>query len=137
MSRASAAVRDFFIESLDRYLPRRTKRLLFLASFSARVKGEPNFDSETLRKLNHLMALSATDEALKLPVHLSRAIWQGKTMPEICGENVLEGQLTPDRIERVTTNIVSFMPKWLRYGRQEDIERDVKQLLVHHQILAV
>lgn len=137
MSRATAAVKNMFIELLDKHLPRRTKRLLFLASFSARVKGEANFDSDTLRKLNHLMALSNTDSALQLPIHLSRAIWEGRTISEICGDEIREGQLTPERVATATGRIVSLMPAWLRYGRQEDIERDVKQLLVHHQILAV
>ncbi|MDR3392330.1 MAG: hypothetical protein P4L77_11410 [Sulfuriferula sp.] len=139
MSRASVAIKGFVIDSLDRHLPRRTKRLLFLASFFASVKDEkePSFDDPALQKLNQLMRLSNTDSALKLPVHLSRVIWRGRTFNEICGDPMLEGQLTPDRLDGAAHSIISFMPKWLQYGRPEDIEKDVKQLLMHRQIFTV
>lgn len=136
MSRVTTALRELFIKNLEQHLPRRTKRLLFLASLSARVKEEPEFDNETLHKLNRLMELSNSDSALKLPIHLSRVIWQGKTIQEICGEEIVKGQLTPDRIQLAAQRVQSLMPSWLRYGRPEDITKDLKQLLTHRQILA-
>lgn len=140
MSRASEALRQYSVQFLDRYLPRRTKRLMFLASFFARVKdgqveGEPQIDDPVLEKLNRLMQLSKSDSALKLPIHLSKAIWRGKTLTDICGESILADQTSPDMIEHATKQIIMAMPKWLRYGRPEDIEKDVRQLLVHRQIL--
>lgn len=139
MNRATAAIKEYGESFLGRYLPRRTKRLMFLASFFARVKegqgNPPNYDGPILEKLNKLMSLSNSDAALKLPVHLSKAIWHGKTFSEICGEPILVEQITPDLIERASKQIIKAMPQWLRYGRPEDIERDVKQLLVHRQIL--
>ena len=140
MNRASEALRMYSDQFLDRYLPRRTKRLMFLASFFARVKdgqveGEPQIDDPVLEKLNHLMQLSSSDSALRLPVHLSRAIWRGKTLTDICGKEILTEQVTPEVIEHAIKQIIMAMPKWLRYGRPEDIEKDVRQLLVHRQIL--
>jgi hypothetical protein len=84
MSRASVAIKEVLVDMLDKHLPRRTKRLLFLASFFASVKDEkePSFDDPALQKLNQLMRLSNTDSALKLPVHLSRVIWRGRTFNE-------------------------------------------------------
>jgi hypothetical protein len=140
MNRVTEALREHSVQWLDRYLPRRTKRLMFLASFFARVKdgqveGEPEIGDPVLEKLNSLMQLSNSDSALKLPVHLSKAIWRGKTLTDICGESILADQATPDTIEHAIKQIIVAMPKWLRYGRPEDIEKDVRQLLVHRQIL--
>ena len=140
MKRFLEALKEYGIQFLDRYLPRRTKRLMFLASFFARVKdgqveGDPTFDDPMLQKLNKLMSLSNSDAALRLPIHLSRAIWRGRTFTDICGTPILDGQITPDLIETASKQIIQAMPVWLRYGRSEDIEKDVKQLLVHRQIL--
>lgn len=139
MNRASAAIKEYGESVLARYLPRRTKRLMFLASFFARVKegqqGTASYDDPMLQKLNKLMSLSNSDAALKLPVHLSKVIWHGKTFSEIVDVPVLQEQITPDLIEQATRQIIAAMPSWLRYGRPEDIAKDVKQLLVHRQIL--
>jgi hypothetical protein len=139
MNRASAAIKEYGEHLLANYLPRRTKRLMFLASFFARAKegqqGPAPYDDPMLEKLNKLMGLSNNDAALKLPVHLSKAIWHGKTLSEIVDVSVLEEQITPDLIDRAAKQIIAAMPRWLRYGRPEDIEKDVKQLLVHRQIL--
>lgn len=140
MNRASEAIKEAGVTLLDRYLPRRTKRLMFLASFFARVKdsqveGDPTFDDPILQKLNKLMSLSNSDAALKLPVHLSKAIWRGRTFTEICGEKILVDQVQPDVLDAAVKQIISAMPKWLKYGRPDDIAKDVKHLLVHRQIL--
>lgn len=136
MQRVFAAFRQAFIRFLDQRLPRRTKRLLFLASFFARVKPEkePSFSTPVLAKLNTLMELSNRDTALKLPVHLSHAIWRGKSLDEICGDKILDGEVTTERLEHATQSIITQMPKWLRYGRPSDIEKDVRQLLIHRAI---
>lgn len=140
MSRASVVVKGAVTAILEHILPPRTKRLMFLASLSARVKDveekqkEPAFDDATLQKLNQLMALSANDEALKLPVHLSRVIWRGKTLADICGEDLPTKQLTPDRVESISQTIVSGMPSYLKYDKAEEMVGQVKKLLLHHRI---
>lgn len=136
MHRVFAAIRGAFIRLLDQKLPHRTKRLLFLASFFARVKAEkdPAFSSPVLSKLNTLMELSNRESALKLPVHLSHAIWHGKSLDEICGDQILEGEVNTERLEQATSSIIKQMPNWLRYGRRGDIEKDVRQLLMHRAI---
>jgi hypothetical protein len=135
MNRALMKVREAGVQFLGTHLQRRTKRLIFLASFSARVKDEQVFDDPTLEKLNELMKLGADDAALKLPIHLSKVIWRGKTIEDICGDTVLRSQLTPDTLDAAVERIVSAMPAWLRYGRQGDVQKDLKKLLVHRRIL--
>jgi hypothetical protein len=126
-----------FARILGQFLPDRTKRMMFLASFSARVKDSPVMDIEVMKKLNRVLTLSSSESALKLPIHLSHAIWRGRSFVDICGEpEILEGRITPDRVQSASRKAVLEMPSWLRYSKIEEIERDVKLLLVHSSMLA-
>jgi hypothetical protein len=121
----SMLTRSMFARILGQFLPDRTKRMMFLASFSARVKDSPVMDIEV------------SESALKLPIHLSHAIWRGRSFVDICGEpEILEGRITPDRVQSASRKAVLEMPSWLRYSKIEEIERDVKLLLVHSSMLA-
>lgn len=115
---------------LNKKLPTKTKRQVFLVSFAALLKGATTYDQETFSKLNRVLALSESgDNALAVPVILSKVIWNGKTSMEVCQENVLEGSFTSDRISHIVSNILNIMPKWLHYGATEEIEKDVAVIL--------
>lgn len=94
-------------------LSARMKRLVHIASLGAYLKGSTNLDDDTLNKLNTVMALGRNKAALKLPVFVSRAIWDGK---------VLMHSQDPNASPSVTT------PKWLSYGEEGAIQRDVEKL---------
>lgn len=115
---------------LNKKLPTKTKRQVFLVSFAALLKGATTYDKETFSKLNRVLALSESGEtALAVPVILSKVIWNGKTPLEVCKENVMEGSFNADRISQIVSNILNSMPRWLHYGSSEDIEKDVSVLL--------
>lgn len=113
---------------LERHLPNRTKRLIFITSLGARMKNTETFDNATLHKLNQVMTLSSNESALKLPVQLSRAIWRGKSSYEIFNADVQE-TIKAARIKEMAVRAIKAMPAWLRYDRDENIEKDVVQLL--------
>jgi hypothetical protein len=141
MSRASVAIRKGVTAFLGHVLPTRTKRLIFLASFSARVKEEDatpssTLDNAALRKLNELLTLGADPKALGLPVQLSRVIWRGRSVADIAGEQLPIDRITPDRVESVSQQIVSAMPQWLKYDPTDKMVGDVKKLLVHYRLLS-
>lgn len=137
MGQLSSIIRARFVSLLDKHLPSRTKRLIFMASFSARLQEATVFDNETLYKLNRLLVLSSSDSSLKLPIHLSKAIWNGKTAVDICSDNVCEGQLNKERIKRVAQCVIKAMPAWLRYGDNSKIEQDVERLLDNRSVVLV
>lgn len=120
----------FISNLLDKRLPIKTKRQVFVASFVALVTGVTTYDQETLGKLNSVLFLSESGEdALAAPVMLSRVIWSGKTAYDVCQEDVTKGVLSADRISNVVANILNSMPHWLRYGTFDEIEKDVTVLL--------
>lgn len=135
LSGMNGAVRKGFQGFLQAHLPKRTKRMVFLASLTARLKGSQPFDNETLEKLNRVMELAKTDSALKLPYELSRAIWHGKNPYEILKTDITEGSFSNVRIKEMSASIINAMPDWLRYGDNQDIEQDVERLLDHKSLV--
>jgi hypothetical protein len=116
---------------LDVHLPPRMKRLVFLASLTARLRGSETFDDDTLRKLNKLMVLANSENALRLPIQLSRAIWNGKTAYEITHDTLQQGDESfgKERLKSLAHCVITAMPSWLRYGDDSDIEKDLNCLL--------
>lgn len=136
LSRMNDAFKKRAAAFLETHLPNRTKRLVFLASLTARLKGSETFDQETLHKLNKVMILSSSDSALKLPVQLSRAIWHGKTSYEIFNAELdATCSLNQAYLKELASRVISAMPAWLRYASDDAIEHDVEQLLENRSIV--
>jgi hypothetical protein len=115
---------------LNDALPAKTKRQIFLVSFAALFKDATSFDQETFQKLNRVLALSeSNDKALGVPVILSKVIWSGKSPAEVCQEDVWVGSFNADRVASIVSNILHTMPRWMRYGEQQDMEKDVGIIL--------
>lgn len=111
------------------HVPKRMKRLIFLASISGRFKEPDTFNNETLAKLNKVMEMGSRDAALMPAVHLSRAIWHGKTSREIIDDepSMITGDET--RLDHAAKRIIAACPKWLRYGEDTEMLPDLIKLL--------
>lgn len=129
MSRLSDVIKTRFQGLLDRYIPSRTKRMMFIASLSARLKDSSGLDATTRKRLNEVMAASHDEAAMQVPALLSRVIWDGRTVYQLCDDNVAEGTLDQTRSRRIASSVVEATPAWLRYAGKDDIEKDVRMLL--------
>jgi hypothetical protein len=115
-----------------KFLPERTKRLMFLASFGAQLKDPKEMSNELLHKLNQVLSLSPDDNALKFPVHLSHAIWRNRPLePGVKQSFKAEG--IQDRAHGIARKVVAAMPSWLHYGDEAKREKDVVDLLRNWQ----
>lgn len=132
MNRVTDAIRGRLANMLDRHLPERTKRLLFLASFSAQLRDPREYDQEMLHKLNQMFELSSDDAALKLPVHLSHAIWRNRPL-EPGLRLTLRSECIQGRASTIATKVVKAMPRWLRYGDDKRMLTEITQLLRNWQ----
>ena len=128
MNRVTGSIKKMFASLLST-VPERTKRMVFLVSFSARLSPSNELDPETLDKLNKVMALCDDNRAMGLPNYLSKVIWNGKTAYEICNQNVCGVRLDQETMQRITGRVKSSMPGWLQYGSDEAIQKDVELLL--------
>lgn len=116
---------------LSRLLPTRTKRLILFASLSARIcDDKTKFNSATLHKLNSVMALSSEDQALALPVQLSKVIWKKDS-----GNVLLYPTKDAAAAEGVVDKIMSEIPGWLKYSNKKGMREDLQRLLSHQELI--
>lgn len=120
-----------FTSVLTKVVPDHTKRLVMLSSLYARMCNKTSFDSNTISKLNKIMALGKRDNALQFPIQLSSVIWnadQGKTVlypaPAI---QVSEAVQVDQILEKV--------PSWLLYSDKENVSQDIALLLANRSKL--
>jgi hypothetical protein len=118
---------------LSTHLAVKTKRLVFMASLTAILKGTNHFDNETLKKMNSVMSLCDSEQAMKLPIHLSKVIWRGKNADEFLKINVAMSSTT---MHELANRIIKSMPAWLRYGEDDTIEADVACIFDNRSVFA-
>jgi len=110
---------QLFIKSLVKLLPDRMKRLLVVVSLYNHLLEKGNLsDSERqvrLSELNDALKLATTSSrSLALGLLFSRPLW--------------EGSGTNDLHELGRKRVGQYVPSWLRYGRDVDIEADLRNL---------
>ncbi len=117
---------------LGRVLDDRMKRLILFASLSAKFCGDKTkFNSATLHKLNNVMALSSNDQALALPVHLSKVIWQGDSDREV----LYPTATNPEPEDELVNKIINSIPEWLRYSNKKGLREDLVLLLKEQELI--
>lgn len=115
---------------VDRYMPDRTKRLVTLASLWARITDAEKIDDHTLRKLNAVMVLSNSDQALRAPMELSQVIWHGKNSDEVINRARLKARLESNEdLDVVAQEIEQALPSCLNYS-QGNPRKDIRALLI-------
>ena len=130
MTNIKSRMSEWFFDRMATHMPRRTKRLIFLASLTALIKNTTAISHETLKRLNELMAVAQDERAMQLPVELSHGIWCGKNICEVCQRESLEVKtLSTAAILDIAGRIYEAMPMWLRYGRESDIQGDIIRIL--------
>lgn len=115
--------------------PERTKRLIFLASFSARLRDQDSFDRETVHKLNEVMALASNEQSINLPVHLSKVIWRDRVIHDLATKDVLSTpNFSKEGLQDLVERVLEAMPAWLRYAEGK-MREDIVRLLNHKSVL--
>jgi hypothetical protein len=114
-------------------LPRRTKRLVACASLGAYIQGSTFLDDAAIARLNTLMTLGRDNQALKLPVMLSKVIWDGKVKKINLGQTEEIDAFQSFTLTRRVSDYLQAMPSWLRYGEETTIRRDLEKLFANFQ----
>ena len=112
-------------------LPSRTKRLILVTSLTARVKNDPDLDRATLKRLNELLDLCSSENAMRLPAHLSSVIWNGESVASIQPALVGKEQIADKKVSELVLYFKQSIPLWLRYDDAE-VESDLRQLFRNH-----
>ena len=113
-------------------LPLRIKRLIFISSVFGNTTKE-TVNTETLKRLNLVMQLASSENALGFPVLLSHAIWRGKDVVYVNAEDILNSEKQSD-FSKYIKQIVSSAPSWLKYDSEAGMEQDLKQMFLNLNI---
>lgn len=124
--------RKWLTHRLDLKLPEDTKRSILLSSLSAKVHLCDGLRPATLNKLNEVLALSHSANALRIPVHLKSVIWQGKEMHDL--DQFFEVDKPTSTLDQVMDYVQRWAPSWLLYDRQQ-LKEDLLKLYAHRKEL--
>lgn len=120
-------------------LPTRTKRLIFLSTIFAGVKGINDPDVKMLNQLNTLLNLSSVDEAVALPMCFGDFLWRKRLADGIRLQHrkhavlqlseVNNKSLTQAEMRIVSNAIINATPCFLRYDSKTKMRADLFVLL--------
>lgn len=115
-------------------LPNHIKRLVFNTTLFMHLCRMQSFQKEAMHRFNQALELARYEDALELPAKLHQVIWNGETIEkslcQVCGGDLMCQILSPDVATRTCENIVECTPKWMQYGRREDMLKDVMKVMV-------
>lgn len=116
-------------------LPRRTKRLVFITTLTAKVAGFRELDRTARRQLLNEFGLGRDPDALALPLAYTDKIWANRPIDTIVDDTHLSRACVDKELTRMSRQIVAMMPCWLVYAHTVDIARDVRELLLKRSTL--
>lgn len=111
-------------------LSRRQKRLILFSTLTAVLKQDDELDKQTLEKLNLVMRLSSDVEAMKFPVkYIRSAVWKGGA-PIRIPDFVFAKQASEQDVQTALSELVTKIPRWLRY-KDAEMKSDAERFLLN------
>lgn len=126
------------------YLPRKAKRLIFVATLFRIIDSINAEDSELVEKLNVILQISRNSHAWEFPMTISSLIWNDlkSSVIQLHNSSVAIYELKTAELDEEDSKTVAAwfakrIPEWLRYGSDELIEHDAKALITQvHKLKA-
>lgn len=126
MQHPSAVTKNPLIRAVITLLPRRMKRIVFLASLTAIAKETTVPDKWLIEKLNRSLSLCSTgDAALKLPIHCSQLIWSNQ---QVFKEDIQKLSASHEDDTGATESaerIATATPEWFSYDDRSTVIKDI------------
>ena len=113
---AFTAVFEFLMSKLT---SRHGKRIIFITSLYFQVVRLERLKSDAMTKLNEIMSLAACEDALRFPVAIRGMVWHNTDLSSTLSEELLDTDISEDRVKEISERVVGLTPKWLRYGQTE------------------
>lgn len=119
----------------NKLFSRRMKRLVFISSIVGLVYKVKDPDIKVISKLNAILDLANSPQAMELPYMVKSVIWKDKDL-NILGhdgkaihiEDVKNFEMDSTDIDNLSTQVVSQTPWWLKYSSTEVMCSDLKTL---------
>ena len=122
---------------LAKYLPRKTKRLIYVASLLGLIYHSQKPDDSLGEKLEKLFKLGKKKESYVFPMMITSHIWTSLSPNEsievngkdMLIENLQSMSLDTDERRIIAKYFEKHVPNWLRYGQEELLQHDAELLL--------
>lgn len=123
------------VKTFNKVLSQRMKRLVFISSIVGLIYKVKNPDLKMIYKLNSVLHLAHSPEAMQLPYRVKSVIWRDKDLTTL-GQNgkaihiedIQTFDLCKEDIDRLSNQVVGQTPAWLRYSCPEEMCKDLKAL---------
>ena len=119
----------------NKLFSRRMKRLVFISSIVGLVYKVKDPDIKVISKLNAILDLANSPQAMELPYRVKSVIWKDKDLniqghdgKAIHIEDVKTFEMDSKDIDNLSTQVVSQTPWWLKYSSTEVMCSDLKTL---------
>ncbi len=118
------------------HIPRKAKRLIFVATLFRIIDGIKDNDTELIAKLNSILQISKNDQAWEFPMSFSTLIWRDLNSNVI---HLFSGDISIFELKNISLEsedkqavadwFISHMPEWLKYGSTDLLRYDVTTLI--------
>lgn len=131
-SRFWLIVKACLLSVLGFLMPMHGKRIMLVTTLHLQLVRDGIFREETLEKLNSALRLARFDDALVLPATVYSSVWDDNKLQQAI-HSVIQGDLQHrslgfDEAKRLSESVLAVTPKWLQYGRREDMMKDLINL---------
>lgn len=122
-----------------RRLKNETKRMIFLSTLTGYLKDSSHPDPVMLEKLNELFSLSTSSKALEFPMTIHSKIWGKFDIVKLncigveckVPTDIDSSRLAFSQRRRIATEMINFVPEWLKYGSVANMQNDIIKLLLN------
>lgn len=130
-------VKSVLYSFLEKHLPRRFKRLIYVSSVLGVIQQINNPDEILIDKLNKALELARYPDSIAFPIHIKSMIWKNtdietvtiinRSQVKIC--EIGNCDLSAKDYSTIGEYFANHAPSWLKYGAYESMVTDVILLL--------
>ena len=113
---------------LSKLISSHGKRIIFITSLYFEVVRLERLKTSAFTKLNDIMNLSSSEDALRLPAEFRRMVWGHTKIDSELSEEFLDKDISEERAKVISTRVVDLSPVWVRYDKRAMIS-DVLELI--------
>lgn len=106
------------------------RRIMFITSLYFRIKRLDKLKEDAIAKLNAIMHLASSDEAMRLPALLSGFVWRNIPIDQVLTQEYLDREISEEKAHVISERVVGLTPKWARYDSDEVMQDDVYNLIM-------
>lgn len=138
----SAFGKSMLFAILGFLMPIHGKRIFLITTLQLQLVRDGIFKEEALEKFNEALRLAKFDDALKLPALFYDQLWDDEKLQAAIHAavhgDIHQQPVSYEEARKISERILDdATPKWMRYGRKDDMINDIVVLFYRQNSLQV